>query len=64
MKEYKFYVILCGGYCSEEMTIKAKDSDEAYDKAMDDIRQKLYKTFPDLDIEYNVEIVEDEDNEE
>ena len=60
MKEYKFYVILCGGYCGGEMTIKAENSDEAYDKAMDDIGQKLYKTFPDLDIDYDVEIDESE----
>lgn len=63
MKEYKFYVILCGGYCGGEMTIKAENSDEAYDKAIDDIGHRLYKAFPELDIEYSVEIVEDEDDE-
>lgn len=46
------------------MTIKAKDSDDAYEKAMDDVGQKLYKAFPDLDIEYNLEIIEDEEDEE
>lgn len=64
MKEYKYYVDLCGGSCGGVMTIKAKDADDAYMKAMEDVGKRLYQAFPDLDIEYNVEIIEDEGDEE
>ena len=63
MKEYKYYVDLCGGSCGGVMTIKAKDADDAYVKAMEDVGTRLYQTFPDLDIEYNVEIIEEENEE-
>lgn len=66
MKTYKFAVSLCGGWCNGNIDIKAKNEDEAYDKAMDHIANKLVKAFPTLDIEYNVECEnpDDEDEEE
>lgn len=58
IKEYKFLVSMCGGWCNGTLVIKAEDEDEAYDKAMDYVGDKLSDAFPDLDIEYNVELYE------
>ena len=55
MKTYKFAVSLCGGWCGGHINIKAENDEIAYDKAMDYVVNKLVKTFPTLDIEYNVE---------
>lgn len=55
MKTYKFAVSLCGGWCNGAISIKARDEDEAYEKAQDYVVQRLVKTFPTLDIEYDVE---------
>ena len=60
---YKFEVILCGGYTSGEIEILAKDEDEAYNKALEIVGKRLYKAFPELGIDYNVEMVFDEANE-
>lgn len=64
MKEYKFAVSLCNGWCDGTITVKAKDREDAYDKAMDLIGNKLMKAFPDLDIPYNVELDENEELED
>lgn len=63
MKTYEFAVSLCGGWCGGHIKIKAKNEDVAYDKAMDFVVNKLIKAFPTLDIEYNVEC-ENPDNED
>ena len=55
MKKYKFAVSLCGGWCNGTIEVSAKDEDEAYEVAMDHVVNKLVKAFPTLDIEYNVE---------
>lgn len=55
MKTYKFLVSLCGGWCNGHIEIKANNEEEAYNKAMDHVVNKLVKAFPTLDIEYNVE---------
>lgn len=56
MKEYKFFVDLCNGTCNGHLTVKAKDEDDAYEKAMYMVGKRLLKAFPELDIEYNVEL--------
>lgn len=56
---YQFYVNLCGGTCGGTLTVKAKDEDEAYEKAMDLVDKRLVKAFPELEIDYDVEIVYD-----
>jgi hypothetical protein len=65
MKEYKFAVSLCGGWCNGHIEIKENNENDAYEKAMDHVVGKLVEAFPDLDIEYNVECenpdLEDED---
>jgi hypothetical protein len=65
MKTYKFAVSLCGGWCGGDIKIKAENEEVAYEKAMDYVVNKLVKAFPTLDIEYNVECDNpDEDYEE
>lgn len=55
MKTYKFAVSLCNGWCTGYIHIRAENSDEAYDKAMDIVAERLTKAFPTLGIDYNVE---------
>ena len=65
MKIYKFAVSLCGGWCGGHIEVKAKNEEVACDKAMDYVANKLTKAFPTLDIEYNVECENpDEEDEE
>jgi hypothetical protein len=64
MKTYKFAVSLCGGWCSGCIHVRAENSDEAYDKAMDRVEEKLTKAFPTLSIEYNVECYNPDEDEE
>ena len=59
MQEYKFNVNLCGGCAGGELSVKAKDFDKAYDKAMDLILNKLSKAFPTLSIDVDIEAAED-----
>ena len=59
MKEYKFVVSLCGGYAGGEISVKAKDEDGAYDKAMALVGEKLTTAFPTLIIDYAVELADD-----
>ena len=55
MKIYKFLVSICHGWCDGFLEIKAENEDEAYEKAMDYVGDKLADAFPDLDIPFNVE---------
>ena len=55
MKVYEFAVSLCGGWCGGILEIKAKNEDIAYEKAMDYVANKLVKAFSSLEIDYNVE---------
>lgn len=55
MKTYKFLVSLCGGWCNGFLEIEAENEDIAYNKAMDFVVDKLVDAFPMLDIHYNVE---------
>ena len=54
--KYKFAVILCGGYAGGTLKVQANDEDEAYEKAMEIVGNKLYEAFPTLSIDYNVEM--------
>lgn len=55
MKTYKFLVSLCGGWCNGFLEIEAENEDIAYNKAMNFVANKLVEAFPMLDIHYNVE---------
>lgn len=63
MKRYQFYVNLCGGTCGGVITVKAKDEDDAYEKAMDSVVNRLVKAFPELSIDYNVEMLDESEDE-
>ena len=60
MKEYKFLVGLCGGWCDGTLTIKANNDDEAYNNACDTVVKRLVDAFPELEIDYDVEPFEEE----
>lgn len=62
MKTYKFCVILCGGYCGGYIYVDADDEDDAYDKAIEYVGPRLYKAFPELDIEYSVELCDESED--
>lgn len=64
MKTYKFAVSLCGGWCNGGISINANNEEEAHEKAMDYVVDKLVKAFPTLDIEYYVECENPDDEEE
>jgi hypothetical protein len=55
MKTYEFLVSLCGGWCDGSLVIEAENEDAAYNKAMDFVEDKLVESFPMLEIDYNVE---------
>lgn len=58
--EYLFILSLNGIKCEGTISVKAKDSDEAYRKAQDLAETELSSSFPSLDIPYDVEPVEEE----
>lgn len=64
LKEYEFYVKICGGYADGSIKVKAVSDSEAYDKALDHVGRKLFGAFPELDIDYDVEIAEGDEEEE
>ena len=61
MKTYKFLVSLCGGWCNGFLEFEAENEDAAYEKAMDFVTDKLVDAFPTLDIHYNVECYNPDD---
>jgi len=56
MNKYKYSVMICGGYANGFITVEAENQDDAYDKAMDSFVERWVKTFPELDVDYNVEL--------
>lgn len=58
--EYLFILSLNGIKCDGTISVKAKDTDEAYRKAQDLAETELSSSFPSLDIPYDVEPVEEE----
>lgn len=58
--EYLFTLSLNGIKCDGTISVKAKDTDEAYRKAQDLAETELSSSFPSLDIPYDVEPVEEE----
>ena len=63
MKTYKFAVSLGGLWCGGHIEITADNEEIAYEKAMDYVVNKLVEAFPTLDIQYNVEC-DNPDNED
>lgn len=58
--EYLFTLSLNGIKCDGNISVKARDPDEAYRKAQDLAETELSSSFPSLDIPYSVEPVEEE----
>jgi hypothetical protein len=58
-KEYEFIVKLCDGYNADgTYTVKAFSEEEAQDKALQEICEKLYYALPELGIDVSVELAE------
>lgn len=59
-KEYEFKIFIgsdgIDGSCLGKMHVTENSVDEAYDAMMDIIGRRLAKAFPELDIEYSVEL--------
>lgn len=58
--EYLFEVSINGSKCGGTIFVEAYDSDTAYQKAQDQVAEALYKALPTLDIEYDIELVQEE----
>lgn len=56
MNKYKFAVELCGGYCSGFITVESTNWEDAKEKAMDSFVDRWCKAFPELNVDYNVEL--------
>lgn len=61
MKNYRYLVSLCGGWCDRFIEVKENDKEKAYDKAMDLVVDKLVLAFPTLGIDYNVELYDEQE---
>lgn len=61
-REVKAYFSLCDGkYCNGFIKVSADNYTDAYYAATDEIGRRLNAAFPDIDIEYSVKIVTEED---
>lgn len=59
MKNYNYKVCLCDGhYCRGKIFVQANTEEEAYEKVVDSIGERLRVSFPELDINYWVELIE------
>ena len=61
MREYDFEVIICSEKCDGCVTVEASDKDDAINKAIKYVGDKLYEALPELDIEYGVNFIEDDE---
>lgn len=61
MKEYEFKVCFNDGrWCTDTITVKGKDEEEAAENALNYVCERLNEALPELDIEVGVEIVRQE----
>lgn len=59
MNEYLFKLRLCDGYeCGGTIKINANNEKDAYNSVIEYVGTKLYQAFPELSIDYSVELVE------
>ena len=65
-KEYEFKIFIgpdgIDGPCFGKMCVIENSADEAYDAMMDIISHRLVKAFPELDIPYSIELVEESED--
>ena len=64
MRDYDFEVIIGERKCGGLITIYADDKEDAVDKAIQYVGNKLYESFPELDIEYGVNCISEIKDEE
>lgn len=64
MKEYKFSVSICGGWCNGHLVFEAENEEAAYEDAMDYVVGRLMAAFPELDMDYDVECQNPDDESE
>lgn len=62
-KEYVFKIFISDKYVGK-MSVIADSVEDAYNTMLEIIRHRSYKAFPELDIEYSVQIIEDGDDKE
>ena len=61
LNNYQARVSFCDGkWCGGTIVVEGYSVEDARETAIDYIGVKLYKAFPELDIEYSVEIIEEE----
>lgn len=58
--KYKARVSFFGVWCNGTIDTYGKSVDDAYDAAMEDVGVTLNNAYPDLDVEYSVEIIEED----
>lgn len=58
MGNNKYIYSVSFGYTSGKLSVAAANEDEAQDKILESIGEKLADAFPELDIEYSVECEE------
>lgn len=57
MNKYSFLVMLNEGYsCGGTITVEAENSESAEEKAMDSFVNRWIQAFPELDVDYSVEL--------
>ena len=62
MEKYKYKLCLCDGrFATGHIEVYAEDEESAYDKAVEIVGTKLYAAFPELEIEYYVELDDEEE---
>lgn len=62
-KEYVFKIFISDKYVGK-MSVIADSVEDAYNTMLEIIGHRSYKAFPELDIEYSVQIIEDGDDKE
>lgn len=58
--DYRFEISINGKRCEGSISVEATDPEDAYQKAEDEVANRLYASFSELDIEYDINPVEDE----
>lgn len=58
--DYRFKAFIHGEQCGGQLSAKAADSESAYQKICSKVGNRLREVFPELDIKYEIEPVEEE----
>ena len=58
-KKWKFFVLVNGVHCEGVITVTAETEEEAQTAAENSFVDRWIKAFPELDVNYSVELVEE-----